>query len=76
MSSRHAPFVRDLVRERWPDRYQSMPLHRALLAVHRTARVYANDSTLLDPATGETFPALGRPVVDQSAPLEACSAAE
>jgi fatty acid desaturase len=76
MSSRHAPFVRDLVRERWPEQYQSMPLHRALLAIHRTARVYANDSTLYDPATGETFPALGRQTADQSRPLEASTAAE
>jgi fatty acid desaturase len=52
MSSRHAPLVRDLVRARWPERYQSMPLWRALLAVHRTPRVYEDDKTLFDPRTG------------------------
>lgn len=58
MSSRHAPLVRDLVRERWPERYQSMTLVAALKAVHRTPRVYANDTTLVDPRTGETAAAL------------------
>jgi fatty acid desaturase len=52
MSSRHAPLVRDLVRARWPERYQSMPLAQALLAVHRSPRVYEDDKTLLDPSTG------------------------
>jgi fatty acid desaturase len=60
MSSRHAPAVRALVRERWPDRYQSMPLWRALLAVHRTPRVYVDDKTLLDPRTGRRVPTLTR----------------
>jgi fatty acid desaturase len=53
MSSRHAPLVRDLVQARWPERYQSMPLWRALLAVHRTPRVYEDDKTLLDPSSGQ-----------------------
>jgi fatty acid desaturase len=59
MSSRHAPAVTRLVRERWPDRYQSLPLLTALGAVHRTARVYLNPTTLVDPRTGECFPTLG-----------------
>jgi len=53
MSSRHAPLVRKLVLERWPERYQSMPFWRALLLIHRTPRVYVDDETLLDPETGE-----------------------
>jgi fatty acid desaturase len=52
MSSRHAPLVRKLVLERWPERYQSMPFWRALLLVHRTPRVYEDDETLIDPETG------------------------
>lgn len=48
MSSRHAPRVRELVRERWAERYQSMPLSRALLALHRTGRVYKTPTTLAD----------------------------
>lgn len=52
MSSRHAPLVRKLVLERWPERYQSMPFSRALLLVHRTPRVYFDSETLIDPETG------------------------
>jgi fatty acid desaturase len=59
MSSRHSPIVRALLRARWPDRYQSMPLGRALLALHRGARVYKNDTTLCDPRTGREWPTLG-----------------
>ncbi len=58
MSSRHAPEVRKLVLQHWPDRYQSMPLWRALLAVHRTPRVYLDDKTLLDPPSGKRVPTL------------------
>ncbi len=55
MSSRHAPLVRELVRARWPERYQSMPLWKALAAVHATPRVYADHETLVDPKTGYRF---------------------
>ena len=58
MSSRHAPAVTRLVKERWPERYQSLPLFTALATVHRTARVYLNPTTLVDPRTGELFPTL------------------
>ncbi len=59
MSGRHARAVTRELRARWPDRYQSMPIGRALLALHRTARVYADTTTLLDPRTGRTWPTLG-----------------
>ena len=58
MSSRSAPAIRDLVRERWPERYQSMSLGAALLALHRTARVYKGAATLVDPSTGSEFSTL------------------
>ena len=48
MSSRHAHHVRGFLRARWPERYQSMPLGHALLALHRTGRVYKNATTLAD----------------------------
>jgi fatty acid desaturase len=63
MSSRHAVEVRGLIVARWPERYQSMPLWRALLRVHHTPRVYDELTTLLDPGTGQRVPTLGpRPV--------------
>lgn len=58
MSSRHAYQLRVAVQQLWPERYQSMPLLRALLTLHRTGRVYANDTTLMDPRTGQTWPTL------------------
>jgi fatty acid desaturase len=58
MSTRHAPAVRDLVLAHWPERYQSMPLVTALGKLHRTARVYKDDTTLFDPMTGREFTTL------------------
>ncbi len=57
-STRHAPEVRDALRHLWPDRYQSMPLGEALLALHRTPRVYKDDYTLIDPHTGSEWQVL------------------
>jgi fatty acid desaturase len=58
MSSRHARRVRELLRRRWPRRYQSMPLHSALAELHRTARIYKDAVTLVDPRTGREYATL------------------
>ncbi len=58
MSSRHAHTVRSLLQQRWPERYQSMPLVTAIGQLHATARVYKDDTTLIDPMTGAEFPTL------------------
>lgn len=58
MSSRHAPRIRELLREHWPERYRSMPLRVALGELHRTARIYKDDLTLVDPRTGDEFATL------------------
>ncbi len=58
MSSRHAGAVRALVQARWPERYQSMPLWQAIRSLHRTARVYLDPATLLDPKTQRIYPTL------------------
>ena len=58
MSSRHAPAVRAAVLARWPERFQEMSLVGALGALHRTARVYLDATTLIDPRTGATFSTL------------------
>jgi fatty acid desaturase len=55
MSTRHARDVRALIQQRWPERYQSMPLHKALWALFRTARVYKDETTLIDPKTGKQW---------------------
>jgi fatty acid desaturase len=58
MSTRHAPKVRERLRERWPERYQTIPLHHALATLHRTARVYRDAVTLTDPRSGAVWPTL------------------
>ncbi len=58
MSARHGPAVRAQLLRRWPERYQSMPLWRALRAVYSTPRVYADARTLIEPRTGRTWPTL------------------
>lgn len=52
MSARHGRVVRELLLEKWPERYQTMPHHRAIAALHRTARVYKDAITQVDPRSG------------------------
>jgi fatty acid desaturase len=58
MSGRHARELRSIVRARWPERYQGMPYLRALWLLHRSPRVYRNDTTLVDPVRGDVWPTL------------------
>lgn len=58
MSARHAPALRTILRSRWPNSYQSLPLLRALRALHRTARVYETHTTLVDPKSGRRWQTL------------------
>ena len=69
MSSCHARELRELVRTRWPERYQSMPVWRAIQALHRTSRVYKDATTFVDPRTGEEWPTL-RPRPEASERLQ------
>lgn len=55
MSTRHAGRVQEELRARWPERYRSLPLHRALWQLHRTARVYQDATTLCDPRSGKRW---------------------
>lgn len=52
VSSDHLVEVRRLLLERWPERYQSMPLSTALFKLMRTPRVYREPTVLIDPHTG------------------------
>jgi len=58
MSTRHGRVVRDVLRAQFPERYQSLPLLTALGRLYRTARVYRDDVTLIDPTSGETWPTI------------------
>jgi fatty acid desaturase len=57
-STRHGRKIRDVIRSRYPERYQSLSLFTALTQLYNTFRVYKDDVTLMDPATGETWPVL------------------
>ena len=58
LSTRHGKVIRAVLIEKFPGRYQTMPLTRALVQLYRTARVYQDNVTLIDPPSGETFPTL------------------
>ena len=58
MSTRHARKVRAVLQARWAKSYRSMSLFEALRKLHRSARVYKDARTLLDPRTGAEFPTL------------------
>ena len=58
LSARHGGEIRELIRETWPERYHTMGLLPALREMHRTGRVYKDDTTLADPRTGGEWLAL------------------
>ena len=58
VSNRHGRVIRAALREQFADRYQSMPLTRALRQLYLTGRVYRDDVTLIEPRDGYTSPAL------------------
>jgi fatty acid desaturase len=67
MSHRQGRVVREVLRAQFPERYQSLPLTDAIRRLHHTARVYLDDTTLIDPHTGQTFSTLmprPRPAAD------------
>jgi hypothetical protein len=67
MSSHYAPLVRDELVRRWPERYQSLPLMRAMVMLARTPRVYRADDRLYDPRTGVEAPTLSPRAVGAAA---------
>jgi fatty acid desaturase len=72
MSARHARSLAGLLRQRWPEQYQSLSYLQAQLALHRSPRVYRDDTTLLDPLTGATLPTLGSTMAFATGPRD-CS---
>ena len=58
LSMRHGRAVRAKLIEMYPGRYQTMPLTTALSQLYRTARVYKDHVTLIDPPSGKTWPTL------------------
>jgi fatty acid desaturase len=58
MSTRNARLVRDILRADFGDRYHSLPLTTAVHRLHQTSRVYRDETTLIDPHTGQTWSTL------------------
>jgi fatty acid desaturase len=56
MSARHARKVREVLVTRWPERYNSLPLGRALVLLYRSPRVYKTHNVLVDPRSGSEWP--------------------
>jgi fatty acid desaturase len=54
MSARHGRDVRTRLREAYADQYQSLALPTAVRRLYQTGRVYLDDTTLIDPRTGQT----------------------
>lgn len=59
LSTRYGPRIREALRRHFPERYQSMPMTRALRRLYQTARVYRDNVTLIDPPSGRTWPVVG-----------------
>jgi len=74
MSARHAAEVRHLLRTQYSGKYQSMSLLQATAALHGSARIYKDASTLVDPRSGREWPALQATEID--APLEPITPSE
>ncbi|NGP44660.1 acyl-CoA desaturase [Bacillaceae bacterium SIJ1] len=49
MSAKYYPIIKQHLKEKWPDRYNEMPLGEALLALYQTPRVYFKQTELIDP---------------------------
>jgi fatty acid desaturase len=58
ISARYGRVVRAALIDQFGDRYQSMPMMRAMGQLYRTGRVYLDDTTLIEPRSGDTHPAL------------------
>jgi fatty acid desaturase len=66
VSGRYGRELGAVVRRLWPDRYQELSQVRALLALHRSPRVYRTSTVLFDPRSGSLWPTLAPLVVGPS----------
>jgi len=62
MNAKYLPKVKELLKEKWPERYNEMPHWKALRALWKTPRLYRDSdaSPLVDPVRDYTFPTVGR----------------
>lgn len=58
MSPRHAKHVHELLKKEFPREFQYMPKTKAMAALYKTARIYKDSKTLMNPRTGKTYPTI------------------
>ena len=51
--------IHELLKTKYPDRYQYMPKWKAIKALYATSRIYKDTKTLINPETLTTYPTLG-----------------
>lgn len=59
MSPKYYPLVKQHIKAYWPDRYHEMPMHKALIALWKTPRVYYEDKDFVDPKEQRITGSLG-----------------
>lgn len=58
MSGAYTKKTHEVIKKLFPETYQYMPKTRALKLLYKTARIYKNTSTLINPKTLETYKTL------------------
>ena len=59
MSPKRIKPVHKMLKEKYPESYKYMPKWQAIKALYKTARIYKNPTTLMNPHTKETYPTIG-----------------
>lgn len=59
MSAKYLPQVKRLLKQLWPDRYNELPILKALALLWKTPRLYLDNVRLIDPATRSRYGVLG-----------------
>ncbi|HEX4923568.1 MAG TPA: fatty acid desaturase, partial [Bdellovibrionales bacterium] len=56
----HTKKIHKLLKKHFPDEFIYMPKWQAIRQLYRTARIYKNSTTLMNPETGATYPTLSK----------------
>jgi fatty acid desaturase len=61
MSGAYTKHVHEILKADYPKTYHYMPKWKAMRMLYKSARIYKNSKTLINPETGKTFPTIGSP---------------
>ncbi len=59
VNPKYYPLIKEQIKKLWPEKYHEMQLHKALMALWKTPRIYYNKSELIDPHLGNIYGSLG-----------------